>query len=245
MGTFKIPEDEPIFNSMITRSLEKAQTKIEELNFDSRKHVLAYDDVLNVQRQSVYARRRALLTGDDEAIEAELNRLAELHPELAVQIATKKDEFGNMFHSNIRRFFLQIIDSLWVDHLEAMEYLRSSVNLRAYGQRDPLVEYKKEGLRMFQNMEETYTVRAIEVLTKMNKGGGFVDESAREAQAIENAAIAITAGRGAAAPQFGRNDVVQITNGTETKEMKYKKAEPLIEGGEWRIVDAQMETGKG
>ncbi|HUO56382.1 MAG TPA: preprotein translocase subunit SecA, partial [Candidatus Paceibacterota bacterium] len=59
MGTFKIPEDEPIFNSMITRSLEKAQTKIEELHFDARKHVLAYDDVLNIQRQSVYARRRA------------------------------------------------------------------------------------------------------------------------------------------------------------------------------------------
>src|SRR5207237_4046833 len=61
MGTFKIPEDEPIFNGMITRSLEKAQTRIEELNFDARKHVLAYDDVLNIQRSSIYARRRALL----------------------------------------------------------------------------------------------------------------------------------------------------------------------------------------
>jgi preprotein translocase subunit SecA len=76
MGTFKIPEDEPIFNSMITRSLEKAQTRIEELNFDARKHVLAYDDVLNIQRTSVYARRRALLIGDESAIEEELTRVA-------------------------------------------------------------------------------------------------------------------------------------------------------------------------
>jgi preprotein translocase subunit SecA len=68
MGTFKIPEDEPIQNGMITRALEKAQTRIEELNFDARKHVLAYDDVLNIQRQSIYARRRMLLTGENEDI---------------------------------------------------------------------------------------------------------------------------------------------------------------------------------
>jgi len=245
MGTFKIPEDEPIYNSMITRSLEKAQTKIEELNFDSRKHVLAYDDVLNVQRQSVYARRRSLLTGGDDAMDAELRRLAEINPELDALITLKKEEFGNVFHSNVRRFFLQIIDSLWVDHLEAMEYLRSSVNLRAYGQRDPLVEYKKEGLRMFQTMEAAYTSRATEVLSKMNRGGGFVDQTAKEAQAIENAAVAITAGGATSQHDFGRNDMVQITNGTETKEMKYKKAEALIEGGEWRLVETQKETRQG
>ena len=61
MGTFKIPEDEPIYNSMITRSLEKAQKRI-EVNFDARKHVVAYDDVLNVRRKSIYARRRMLLS---------------------------------------------------------------------------------------------------------------------------------------------------------------------------------------
>jgi preprotein translocase subunit SecA len=245
MGTFKIPEDEPIFNSMITRSLEKAQTKIEELNFDSRKHVLAYDDVLNVQRQSVYSRRRNLLTGGDEAVDTELRRLAETNPELSILIETKKSEFGNMFHSNVRRFFLQIIDSLWVDHLEAMEYLRSSVNLRAYGQRDPLVEYKKEGLRMFQTMEAVYTTRATEVLSKMNKGGGFVDQAGKNAQAIENAAVAITAGGATTGHNFGRNDLVEITNGTETREIKYKKAEPLLEGGGWRLVETKKETRQG
>src|SRR4029078_9767060 len=72
MGTFKIPEDEPIFNSMISRALEKAQTRIEEINFDSRKHVLSYDDVLNIQRQSIYARRRTLLIGGENALDEEL-----------------------------------------------------------------------------------------------------------------------------------------------------------------------------
>src|SRR3990167_8520112 len=75
MGTFKIPEDEPIHNSMITRALEKAQTRIEELNFDARKHVLSYDDVLNIQRQSIYSRRRTLLTGGTADIDAELDRI--------------------------------------------------------------------------------------------------------------------------------------------------------------------------
>src|SRR3989344_3204470 len=75
MGTFKLAEDEPIYNSMITRSLEKAQTRIEELNFDARKHVLAYDDVLNIQRKSVYTRRFMLLTGSAADIDAELERI--------------------------------------------------------------------------------------------------------------------------------------------------------------------------
>src|SRR3989338_7711795 len=81
MGTFKIPEDEPIYNKMITRSLEKAQTRIEEFNFDARKQVLAYDDILNIQRKSIYARRRALLMGEEAAIDEELLRVAEGEPE--------------------------------------------------------------------------------------------------------------------------------------------------------------------
>jgi len=122
MGTFKIPEDEPIENSMINRSLEAAQTKIEGFNFDARKHVLQYDDVLNHQRKIVYEKRRVILLGNDSA---------------KVQL-------------------LQIVDALWMEHLEAMEYLRGSVNLRAYGQRDPLVEYRRDGLRLFKNMEARY-----------------------------------------------------------------------------------------
>ncbi|HEY4488196.1 MAG TPA: preprotein translocase subunit SecA, partial [Candidatus Paceibacterota bacterium] len=156
MGTFKIPEDEPIQNSMITRSLEKAQTRIEEINFDARKHVLAYDDVLNLQRQSIYGRRRTMLTGTNSDIDSELDALTLGEEAVQKVIETKKKEWGDDFYREVRRLLLQGIDYLWVEHLEQMEYLRSSVNLRAYGQRDPLVEYKKEGLRLFNQMEETY-----------------------------------------------------------------------------------------
>jgi preprotein translocase subunit SecA len=251
MGTFKIPEDEPIYNSMITRALEKAQTRIEEINFDSRKHVLSYDDVLNIQRQSVYARRRTLLIGGESAVDQELARLSETttaqfeinaegeqvevkSEDFAAIVDRKKKEFGDSFHIAVRRFLLQAVDYLWVENLEAMEYLRSSVNLRAYGQRDPLVEYKKEGLKLFQGMEETYTTHVKNVLPNISPTGIPV---ARESQVIHKAAASITAGTGAGPKkQFGRNDHVVITNGKENREMKYKKAEPLLASGAWRIV---------
>jgi len=233
MGTFKIPEDEPIYNSMITKSLEKAQTRIEELNFDARKHILAYDDILNIQRQSIYGRRRALLTGESAAIDEELLRIAQTHDGFADVVAAKRTELGASFHSVVRRFLLQTIDFLWVEHLETMEYLRNSVNLRAYGQRDPLVEYKKEGLKLFQTMEESYMDHIVQVLPNINTEG----VRAPERKIIHTAVSNITAGGNA--PQkkeYGRNDRVVITNGKEEREMKYKKAEPLLQTGEWRIV---------
>ena len=245
MGTFKIPEEEPIYNSMITRALEKAQTRIEELNFDARKHVLAYDDVLNVQRMSVYSRRRALLTGGEDALESEIVRLAsyesappagEMVPaeDFKASVARKKIELGALYYSLVRRFFLQTIDFLWVEHLEAMEYLRSSVNLRAYGQRDPLVEYKKEGLQLFQTMEASYAAHVRQILPHL----GMPVAGNRERGDVERAARRITAARFASAKKtFGRNDRVKITNGIETKEMKFKRAEPLIAAGKWKVVE--------
>jgi len=131
MGSFKIPEDEPIENGLINRSLEAAQTKIEGFNFDARKQVLAYDDVLNHQRTIIYSKRRALLEGENTA----------------------------------RVALLQVMDALWMEHLENMEHLRGSVNLRAYGQRDPLVEYRREGLRLFKEMEKRYE-ELVEKITK-------------------------------------------------------------------------------
>ena len=234
MGTFGIPEDEPIYNSMISRSLEKAQTRIEEMNFDARKHVLAYDDVLNIQRQSIYTRRRALLSEGNNAIDAEFARLALAQPESGQAIESKKKEIGEAFYPIVRRFLLQTIDYLWVEHLEAMEYLRSSVNLRAYGQRDPLVEYKKEGLKLFQTMEDTYAAHVLQSVPNIAVTGA---PTSRAEQAVTSAARSITATGHATSKEYGRNDRVLITNGTETKEMKYKKAEPLLQSGEWRIVE--------
>ncbi len=234
MGTFKIPEDEPIFNPMITRALEKAQTRIEELNFDARKHVLAYDDVLNIQRRSVYQRRRMLLAGENADIDTELARLAQGNDEFAATIDAKRSSMGESLYGAARRFLLQTIDALWVEHLEAMEYLRSSVNLRAYGQRDPLVEYKKEGLKLFQGMEETYALHVIQILPNVLAGSMAPPQ---ESNVIKQAARMITAVNAPSGKkEFGRNDHVKITNGSETREMKYKKAEPLLAQG-WRITD--------
>ena len=237
MGTFKIPEDEPIYNSMITRSLEKAQTRIEELNFDARKHVLAYDDVLNIQRKSVYARRRMLLMGEVQAIDDELSRIAEDDTEFAKAVEGRKQELGESFYPAVKRFLLQTVDILWVEHLEAMEYLRSSVNLRAYGQRDPLVEYKKEGLKLFQNMEETYEMHVRRTLPHLGiPAQARASVSRREGGDVERAARAITSGSGVSAKKtYGRNDRVVITDGKETREMKYKKAEEFLAKG-WRIA---------
>jgi len=239
MGTFKIPEDEPIYNSMITRALEKAQTRIEELNFDARKHVLSYDDVLNIQRQSVYARRRMLLTGKSEVVQEELDRISLGNETLTAAIEEKKAQLGEAFYPTIRKFLLQTVDFLWVDHLEGMEYLRSSVNLRAYGQRDPLVEYKKEGLKLFQQMEETYLAQVASVLPTIGLAPAAQQEQHQKAaQAVSAAARGITAqSRGTAKKSYERNDRITITNGTQTQELKYKKAEPLIASGQWRIVE--------
>jgi preprotein translocase subunit SecA len=232
MGTFKIPEDEPIFNSMITKSLEKAQTRIEELNFDARKHVLAYDDVLNIQRQSVYARRRALLTGSDAAVDDEVKRIGEEDETFVTTMEKRRADLGASYYPLVRRFLLQTVDFLWVDHLEAMEYLRSSVNLRAYGQRDPLVEYKKEGLRLFQTMEATYEANARQMLPNF----GTPTPATAPSEVIHRAAQAITASGPGPKKEHERNDKVTVTNGTESREMKYKKAEQLLKQG-WRIVE--------
>ncbi|MFZ2555530.1 MAG: preprotein translocase subunit SecA [Minisyncoccia bacterium] len=243
MGTFKIPEDEPIHNGMITKSLERAQTRIEEINFDSRKHVLAYDDILNVQRKSIYGRRRTILTGGNDAVDAELVRMAELILEekdaWLAQVAALKAKEGEGFYIGARRLLLQTIDLLWVEHLEAMEYLRSSVNLRAYGQRDPLVEYKKEGLKLFQGLEASYVSHVASTLpTVFNpQPASAAPMRQREGDMVQKAAQSLTASAApSGAPKYGRNDKVTITNGTETLEMKYKKAEPMIASGEWKVV---------
>jgi preprotein translocase subunit SecA len=246
MGTFKIPEDQPIEMGMISRTLESAQSKIEGFHFDARKQILAYDDVLNQQRQILYARRRKLLEGDTEEVAAVLDELYELHPEAKEVIAQKKAEHGEeLFTDILRRLMLQMTDMLWVEHLEVMGYTRSSVNLRAYGQRDPLVEYRKEGTRLFKEMQEAFYHRIAEVLPKVQPKVIAQEEEARKEEAK---AAQASAGQTASGPQkpakqapvtsekeYGRNDIVTITNGTDTQELKYKKAEPLLSDG-WTIV---------
>ncbi len=243
MGRFGIPEDEAIENRMVTRSLESAQTKIEGFNFDARKHVLEYDNVLDKQRRAIYERRRRILSGRGEAIAQVLTELAGGSEEARAVLERKEQELGlDNFLSAARTIMLQMLDTLWVDHLESMEYLRGSVNLRAYGQRDPLVEYRKEGTNMFKSMEDDFKGRVFETLERLEPlPAGAPTGLAAEppiTPVIPASASASPQGQAAATDEseMGRNDKVTITNGTETREMKYKKAEPLIRSGEWRLV---------
>jgi preprotein translocase subunit SecA len=140
MGKLGVAEDEAIEHRIISKSLENAQEKIEGFNFDSRKHVLEFDDVINSQRTSVYGRRRLLLLGSVDDVEKELNDVIGDDATVGAasqEIVVKKiAEFGReAFLNAMRIVLLQAIDMYWVEHLEVMDYTRSSVNLRAYGQR--------------------------------------------------------------------------------------------------------------
>jgi len=243
MGRFGIPEDQPIENKMITRSLESAQTKIEGFHFDARKHVLQYDDVLNQQRMTIYNRRRGILMGSRDDVATVLDDIAGGDTKTLKTMSEKRELLGEEeFIKTVRRMLLQTIDMLWVEHLEMMDYMRSSVNLRAYGQRDPLVEYKKEGLHMFREMEESYRHQVRNVLPNVGVGA-FVQEEQKMKEVHESAKLIGGSDEKESSrkftsetPKIGRNDMVTITDGKETKEVKYKKAQPLIESGVWNIV---------
>ena len=152
MGKFGIPEEEAIKSSIVSRALENAQEKIEGFHFDSRKHTLQYDDVLNQQRKAIYDKRHKVLVGDQDFMNELLVKIADQDT-----INEKKNKYPDHFYIVIRSVLLQIYDVIWMDHLEQMEHMRSNVNLRAYGQRDPLVEYKKEGLRMYRELDNRVT----------------------------------------------------------------------------------------
>ena len=173
MGRFGIPEDQPIENRFISSTLEGAQAKIEGFHFDARKHTLEYDNVLNHQRKVIYSRRRTMLSGSFEDIEKFLNDLVLEYPDIAEVIVEKRAALGeSAFFETVRRIALYTTDSLWVEHLETMEYTRSSVNLRAYGQREPLIEYKKEGLRLFKEMEVLFKEQVVSLIKTMNSEVG-------------------------------------------------------------------------
>ncbi len=175
MGRFGIPEDQPIENYLITRSLENAQSKIEGFHFDSRKHTLEYDDVMTFQRKVVYERRRKILLGDVASVkEVFADIIKDATPDELAAIETKTKELGeDNFHQSLKRLILQTIDLFWVDHLEMMDYMRGSVNLRAYGQRDPLVEYKKEGLKLFKEMQQSIAGEIIRLVPLLNPSPVF------------------------------------------------------------------------
>lgn len=227
MGRFGIPEDQPIENRLVTKSLESAQSKIEGMNFDLRKHLLEYDDVLNKQRKSVYSRRREALLGDNESLWNNLLNIYKDYDEPFDAVAKKREEIGDeLFFKNLRTAILQNIDMLWLEHLEAMDYVRSSVRLRAFGQRDPLIEYKNEGLRLFHELEEAMNSNLIKLIPHM--GGGVFMEEKKKLEEVHKSGVLIGGGNNNADSavktivnkddKVGRNDSCPCGSGK-----KYKK----------------------
>lgn len=206
MDKLGMDEDEPITHSMITRSIEKAQKKVESHNFEIRKYVLEYDDVMNQQREVLYGQRRKVLVAEslrdtilgmvDDIILDGLDRYADekLYPEewdfagLLAQMeqyfvpkgTVTVEELENLSRIEVQEklkdiavalyderekeisaetmrelekaIMLRVVDSKWMDHLDAMDALKEGINLRAYGQKNPLVEYKFEAYEMFEEM---------------------------------------------------------------------------------------------
>jgi preprotein translocase subunit SecA len=153
MSKLGIPADQPIENSIVSRALESAQKKIEGFHFDARKHTLEYDNVLSFQRGLIYDRRRAMVEGDRGHIISTFYTLGE-QSELESLAKDKIKLIGeDNFWESVRRIVLYTTDTLWVEHIDTMEHVKHSVSLRAYGQREPLVEYKKEATRLFREME--------------------------------------------------------------------------------------------
>lgn len=221
MGRLGIPEDEPIQSGMVTRALESAQTKIEGVNFDSRKHVLGFDDVLNHQRSIIYARRREALMGDQATlIKAIKDQIEGAGGGTALFDEKVKLLDTGVVEVSLRRTLLQAYDTFWIEHLDAMDHLRGSVNLRSYGGRDPFIEYRREGLKLFRELEGSLSAFIAEAVQRIG------DAPTTPIRVVQPSMLG---------SKLGRNDHVVVTNGTETKEMKYKKAEELLTKG-WTIV---------
>jgi preprotein translocase subunit SecA len=203
MSTLGLDDETPIENKLVSRSLEGAQKKVEGHNFDTRKQLVEYDDVMNKHREAIYSRRRKALQAEDlrkdildmiakevkavvrahtddrtgvvdhQAIRDALSnmilvdkdladKLERAHPSELADLALEKagemyDQRTEAFTEPVMRMvekytYVNAIDRLWIEHLDAMDNLRGGIGLRAIGQKDPLVEYKREGFRMFKQL---------------------------------------------------------------------------------------------
>jgi preprotein translocase subunit SecA len=223
-----LKEDDPIENRMLSNSVETAQRRVESRNFDIRKHVLQYDDVMNQQRDVIYGERGKVLDGDNlkdsyknmmdsvitkiiktytnqsphpddwdiggmasyaqsirfpnglfELTRAEMEDLTEeMFKKRALSrlldlYEAKEQEFGAEVMREIERVvLLRVVDEKWMDHIDAMDQLRHGINMRAYAQRDPILEYKFEGFDMFETMTGSISEDSVSLLlrAKVRKG---------------------------------------------------------------------------
>jgi preprotein translocase subunit SecA len=216
MDRLGVDEDTPIQNRAVSRTLETAQKKVEGYNFDARKNVVQYDNVMNRHRKAIYSIRRGILHGEDisdrvqELLAEEVGALTAIHPKDNPQMAqefeaiipvdsktlkaitkeekdkerTKKaleaaqklykkreEELGSELMRRVEReVYLQVMDTLWMQHLENMQHLREGIHWRSVGQRDPLVEYRQESQRVFETLQATLREEVIRAMFHITKG---------------------------------------------------------------------------
>jgi len=282
MDTLGIPDDEPIDQKMLSGAIENAQKKIEGRNFSIRKHVLEYDDVLNTQRQTIYAQRLQVLEGKDvkdsiiKMIDEQVSRavhaaVGENHVITPEMVEEAKRPFYGVFlrptdcaftpeecddlstdrlinvisdHAHAvydakeraltpeimreleRVVLLKNVDTKWMDHIDAMTELRNGIGLRAYGQHDPVVEYKREGFDMFDAMVDSIredTVKMIFLAQVRTR-----EEPQREQVAKETSAAGASDGSLAQTPvrtakKVGPNDPCPCGSGKKYKKCCYLK----------------------
>ncbi|MFA6387476.1 MAG: preprotein translocase subunit SecA [Candidatus Paceibacterota bacterium] len=154
METFQMPEDQPIQAGLVSRAIESAQGKVEGHNFDIRKNVLDYDEVMNKHREVFYRKRKEVLEkAEDKTLREYVLEILKKNGGTEEEYNKKEKEMGEDAMRQVEKFVcLRVLDTFWIEHLENMEYMRDSVRLRAYGQQDPLIEYKNEGRRMFHEL---------------------------------------------------------------------------------------------
>lgn len=217
-----IPEDLPIQVGLIAKTIENAQSKVEGRNFSIRKHILSYDDVMNVQREIIYAQRRKVLDGDNirenildmimsscemivdtyagEMLEGEFNRKAleneirinlNMNPDILSELKKdkvnpgklieelkqkaeeayidKEKEIGEEIRKLERIVLLKIVDTQWMEHIDAMDELKNGIGLRAYGQKDPVVQYRIEGAEMFDEMINQIKLQVSKIMLYLHR----------------------------------------------------------------------------
>jgi len=167
MERLSIPDDMAIHNKLLSRAVEQAQTKVEGHNFEIRKHLVEYDDVMNKHREAIYRNRQGVLLASTP------EQAGELHDSIVASMTAEQrsayDEKVKAWTPELRfsverAVTLRAIDVLWVEHLRSMEDLRESIGLRAHGQRDPLVEYKQEAFRLFGLLQDNINAQIREMV---------------------------------------------------------------------------------
>jgi len=164
MEMLKVPEDQPIESKMLSKRIEEAQTKIEGMHFDARKQLLDYDSVMNKQREIIYKKRLDILQMNDEKLHTYILDLANRGNALEKYQEREKENGTEPVLRAARFIALRTIDYFWQEHLELMDNVRDSVRLRAYGQQDPLVEYKNEANKQFRILLETIEANILQNL---------------------------------------------------------------------------------